>query len=258
MDIQILKKIVEKLDEGENVALVILTETKGSAPGKDNSSMAVFENGEISGTIGGGPIEFDLIKQAKKALEDDEEKSFDYTLNEKQEVKMSCGGRNKGYIKIFRANPSLIIFGAGHVGQKLARVAVNTNFDVTVVDQREDFKNKKDLENIREFVNSNPKDFASTYKFNKNTYILICTPDYDEEVLENVIDKDYKFLGMIGSKRKVKRVFDNLKEKGVSEDLLKKVHAPVGYDIDDGSVEEIAISILSLMISIKNNKVIEN
>ena len=63
---------------------------------------------------------------------------------------------------------------------------------------------------------------------------------------------------MIGSKRKVKRVFDNLKEKGVSEDLLKKVHAPVGYDIDDGSVEEIAISILSLMISIKNNKVIEN
>ncbi|MFR7761327.1 MAG: XdhC family protein, partial [Peptoniphilus grossensis] len=103
-----------------------------------------------------------------------------------------------------------------------------------------------------------PKDFASTYKFNKNTYILICTPDYDEEVLENVIDKDYKFLGMIGSKRKVKRVFDNLKEKGVSEDLLKKVHAPVGYDIDDGSVEEIAISILSLMISIKNNKVIEN
>ena len=152
----------------------------------------------------------------------------------------------------------MIIFGAGHVGQKLARVAVNTNFDVTVVDQREDFEDKKDLENIREFVISNPKDFASTYKFNKNTYILICTPDYDEEVLENVIDKDYKFLGMIGSKRKVKRVFDNLKEKGVSEDLLKKVHAPVGYDIDDGSVEEIAISILSLMISIKNNKVIEN
>ena len=129
---------------------------------------------------------------------------------------------------------------------------------MTVVDQREDFKNKKDLENIREFVISNPKDFVSKYKFNKNTYILICTPDYDEEVLENVIDKDYKFLGMIGSKRKVKRVFDNLKEKGVSEDLLKKVHAPVGYDIDDGSVEEIAISILSLMISIKNNKVIEN
>ena len=59
MDIQILKKIVEKLDEGENVALVILTETKGSAPGKDNSSMAVFENGETIGTIGGGPIEFD-------------------------------------------------------------------------------------------------------------------------------------------------------------------------------------------------------
>ena len=129
---------------------------------------------------------------------------------------------------------------------------------MTVVDQREDFEDKKDLENIREFVISNPKDFASNHKFNKNTYILICTPDYDEKVLENVIDKDYKFLGMIGSKRKVKRVFDNLKEKGVSEDLLKKVHAPVGYDIDDGSVEEIAISILSLMISIKNNKVIEN
>ena len=114
------------------------------------------------------------------------------------------------------------------------------------------------MEKIKEFVISSPKDFCSNYKFNKNTYILICTPDYDEEVLENVVYKDYRCLGMIGAKRKVKRVFDNLKEKGISEDLLKKVHAPVGYDIDDGSVEEIAISILSLIISIKNNKMIEN
>ncbi|MSS77939.1 hypothetical protein FYJ26_05835 [Anaerococcus sp. WCA-380-WT-2B] len=254
MDLEILREVVKELENGRNVALAILTETKGSAPGKDNSTMAVFENGKTFGTIGGGPIEYDLTKKALKALKEDKEKSFDYTLNEKQEVKMLCGGQNKGYIKIFRVNPRLLIFGAGHVGQKLARIATKTGFNVVVIDQREDFKNKKDLEDIDQFVLKKPKEFSENFDFNKNTYILIATPDYDEEVLENVIDKDYKFLGMIGSKRKVKRVFDNLREKGVDKKLLDKVHAPVGYPIDDGSVEEIAISIISQIISIKNNK----
>lgn len=254
MDIEILKEVVKELEKGRDVALAILTETKGSAPGKDNSAMAVFENGKTVGTIGGGPIEYDLTKECLKALENGEEKSFDYTLKENQEVKMLCGGQNKGYIKIFRANPRLLIFGAGHVGQKLARVAKKTGFDVIVIDQREDFKDKDDLKEIDEFVLKKPKEFAKDFEFNHNTYILIATPDYDEEVLENVIDKDYNFLGMIGSRRKVKRVFDNLKEKGVDEKLLEKVHAPVGYPIDDGSVEEIAISIMSQIISIKNKK----
>lgn len=256
MDIEILDSVTKELKKGRNVALAILTETKGSAPGKDNSFMAIFENGETFGTIGGGAIEYDLTKKALQALKEDKERFFDYSLIENKEVKMLCGGQNKGFIKIFRANPRLLIFGAGHVGQKLARVASKTGFDVIVIDQRKEFEKKEDLKDINQFILEKPKEFSEKFDFNQNTYILIATPDYDEEVLENVIRKDYKFLGMIGSKRKVKKVFDNLRKKGIEENLLEKVYAPVGYPIDDGSVEEIAISILSLIISVKNNKLI--
>lgn len=253
MDLEVIRALEKELEEGRDVALVIITESKGSTPGADNSSMAVLQNKKTIGTVGGGAIEYDLTKEAIKALEKNEEKSLDYSLTEKEELKMLCGGQNKAYIKIFRANPKLVIFGAGHVGQKLARIAAKTNFDVEVVDKREDYKDKKDFENIGKFV-VGPKDFLKDKDFDQNTYIIICTPDYDEKVLEKVLDKTYKYLGMIGSKRKVKRVFDSLEDKGFDKDLLKKVHAPVGFDIGDGSVEEIAISIMAQILAVKNGK----
>lgn len=256
MDIDIITALLEELKNGRNVALVIITENKGSVPGAKYSSMLVCQNGETLGTIGGGPIEYDIIKNSLKALEDDEEISFDYTLTEKDPLNMSCGGSKKGYVKIFRANPRLIIFGAGHVGQKLARIASRTNFDVVVVDKREEYKNKEDFKEIKKFVTANPDEYLKNREFNQNTYIVICTPDYDEDVLTNVIKKQYKYLGMLGSKRKVKKIFDNLKEKGVDQKIIDGVHSPIGYDIGDGSVEEIAISILSEMLSVKNNKII--
>lgn len=253
MDLEVIRAVEKELEEGRDVALVIITQSKGSTPGADNSSMVVLQNEKTIGTVGGGAIEYDLTKEALKALEKNEEKSLDYSLTEKEELKMLCGGQNKAYIKIFRANPKLLIFGAGHVGQKLARIAAKTNFDVEVVDKRKDYKEKKDFENIRKFI-TGPKDFLKDRDFDQNTYIIICTPDYDEKVLEKVLDKNYKYLGMIGSKRKVKKVFDSLERKGFGKDLVKKIHAPVGLDIGDGSVEEIAISIMAEILAVKNGK----
>lgn len=254
MDLEVIRALENELSRGRDVALVIITESKGSTPGADNSSMAVLQNDKTVGTVGGGAIEYDLIKEAKKALEENKEKSLDYSLTEKEELKMLCGGQNKAYIKIFRANPKLLIFGAGHVGQKLARIAAKTNFDVKVIDKRDEYKDKKDFEDIGEFITSGPKEYLEDKDFDKNTYIIICTPDYDEKVLEKVLDKNYKYLGMIGSKRKVKKVFDSLERKGFGKDLVKKIHAPVGLDIGDGSVEEIAISIMAEILAVKNGK----
>lgn len=256
MQMEILEKIIGKVNKGEKAALVFITEVKGSVPGANDSMMAVFENGENFGTIGGGPMEYAVIKQALDAIKEDKDRSFDYTLNKTSVLKMACGGNNKGYIKVFKPKPQLIIYGAGHVGQKLSRVAVKTDFDVIVVDPREDYKDKEDFKEIKTYLALKPEEANAKLKFSKNnTYIVICTTNQDEDVLKNVLDKDYKYIGMIGSKHKIKVVFDKLRKLDFKDEALEKIHTPIGFDIDNGRVEEIAISIMAEILAVKNEKI---
>lgn len=255
MQTEILNNIVKEVEKGKRAALVFITESKGSVPGAIDSMMAVFEDSTTIGTIGGGPVEYEVTKEAMEAIKKGKDKIFDHQLNQSSDLKMLCGGNNKGYIKVFKPKPQLIIYGAGHVGQKLARVAVKTNFDVTIVDDRKEFKEKEDLKDVKNYYALNPDDAKANINFNRdNTFIVICTPDNDLDALQSVIKEDYKYIGMIGSKHKIKSVFDSLKERGIGEKLLDKVHSPVGLDIDNGSVEEIAISIMSEILAVKNEK----
>lgn len=256
MQVEILERLVVEVKKGKKAALVFITEAKGSVPGAQDSMMAVFEDGQTLGTIGGGPMEYEVTKRALKAIEEEKDATFDHKLNKSSDLNMICGGHNKGYIKVFRPQPQLIIYGAGHVGQKLARVATRTGFDVTIVDPRQDYKTKEDFQGIKKFLTKSPKEANEDLNFSKeSTFIVICTTNSDKEVLENVLDKDYKYIGMIGSRHKIKLVFDDLREMGYTDDLLSKIHTPIGFDIDNGKVEEIAISIMAEILAVKNEKI---
>ncbi|MDO5048097.1 MAG: XdhC/CoxI family protein [Anaerococcus sp.] len=255
MQVEILKKITSRVENGQRAALVFITESKGSTPGAKDSMMAVFADGTSFGTIGGGPVEYEVINQALVAIKEGKDMTFDHQLNETSNLDMICGGNNKGYIKVFTPKKQLIIYGAGHVGSKLARIAIRTNFDVTIVDPRDDFRQKEDFEGIKNFYSEDLKATSKKIDFSKDdTYIVVCTPSSDREVLEEVLNKDYKYLGMIGSRSKIKIVFNKMIEKGFDKDLLSKIYTPVGLDIDNGSVEEIAISIMAEILAIKNDK----
>ncbi|MDD7305004.1 MAG: XdhC/CoxI family protein [Peptoniphilaceae bacterium] len=255
MQVEILKKVVDEVGKGKKACLVFITEVKGSVPGANDSMMAVFEDGQTFGTIGGGPMEYEVTKKAIEAIKNEKDDSFDLRLNKSSDLNMICGGENKGYIKVFMPQPQLIIYGAGHVGQKLARVAVRTGFDVTVVDPREEFKDKEDFIGIKKFLAMDSKEANAYIDFSSsNTYLVICTTNSDKEVLTNVLGKDYKYIGMIGSRHKIKLVFDDLKERGIDQKYLDQIYTPIGFDIDNGKVEEIAISIISQILAVKNNK----
>lgn len=255
MQTEILNKVVRAVEEGRRAALVFITEKKGSAPGATDSMMAVFDNGKTYGTIGGGPVEYKVTEEALEAIKVGCDRTYDHNLTKNSDTGMLCGGNNKGYIKVFKPKPKLIIYGAGHVGQKLSRIATKTNFDVIIVDDRSDFKDKNDLKEVKEFLAMSPEDAGEKINFTKeDTFIVICTPNNDLDVLRNVIKKDYKYIGMIGSRHKVASVFNSLREEGISDELLNKVYSPVGLDIDNGTVEEIAVSILSEILAVKNGK----
>ena len=254
---KILEFILEAEENNMDTALITLIENKGSAPGEDNSLMAIRSDGEMIGTIGGGKIEADLIRRSKEALKTGENFEFDYNLSKKGELKMSCGGSSRGFVKIFKSSNRLIIFGAGHISQKLARIATLTNFKVDVVDDRGEFKQSEDFVNIENYYHMDSKDALNKLLFDKDkTYIVLATRghSHDQKVLTEILNKEFKYLGMIGSKAKVIEIFKNLKEMGFDDKKLDKIYTPIGLDIDNGSVEEIAISILSEILMIKNRK----
>lgn len=260
MKAEILEKIYEENQKGRDCALVFLIENKGSTPGEDNSLMAVFEDGSSLGTIGGGKIEADVIRRAMEGMEKAKSFEFDYNLSTSGELKMSCGGNSRGFVKYFRAKNKLVIFGAGHVAQKLARIATRTNFEVTIVDDREEFRDAPDFCGIKEYLSMEIDEAVGKIDFDKEkTYLVLATRGHANdtqalrEILKNKKDS-YHYLGMIGSKNKVIRVFDQLEKEGFDKKDLQKIYTPIGLDLDNGSVEEIAISIMAEILMVKNNK----
>lgn len=148
----------------------------------------------------------------------------------------------------------LIIVGAGHVGQKVASLATEADFDVWVVDDREEYCNPERLPQAKRlFVG--PIDTAlSGLEIDSNTYCLIVTRghNHDEEALYHLAETPARYVGMIGSRRKIKLIFDDLLAEGISRESLARVHAPLGLEIGSQTVPEIAISIVAELIAHRN------
>ncbi|MDY2927437.1 XdhC/CoxI family protein [Anaerococcus sp.] len=257
MKADILEKIYEENQKGRDAALVFLIENKGSTPGEDNSLMAVTSAGKSFGTIGGGKIEADVIRRCMEGFPKGESFEFDYNLSQNGELKMSCGGDSRGFVKYFKAANSLVIFGAGHISQKLARIATKTNFEVTVIDDRSEFRESPDFSEIKDYIDAPIEEAVDKIDFDKDkTYIVLCNRGHahDAKALRKILGKDFHYLGMIGSKAKVIRVFKELEEEGYKREDLEQIYTPIGLDVDNGSVEEIAISIMAEILMIKNKK----
>jgi xanthine dehydrogenase accessory factor len=149
--------------------------------------------------------------------------------------------------------PVLYIFGAGHVSQFLSKVAKMVDFDIVVVDDRAEFASR---ERFPEADSILVEDFDRVFNhldFTGNEFVVIVTRGHkhDATVLEEVVRRKTRYVGMIGSKRKVRMVLEHLREKGASEEVLSSVHAPIGLDINSETPQEIAVSIVAELIKVK-------
>jgi len=148
----------------------------------------------------------------------------------------------------------LIIVGAGHVGQKVAQLAAEVDFDVWVVDDREEYASSQRFPTASRLL-VGPVDTAlSGLEIDANTYCLIVTRghNHDEEALYHLAETPATYVGMIGSHRKIKLIFDDLLAEGISREALSRVKAPLGFDIGSQTVPEIAVSIVAELIAHRN------
>jgi len=270
--IDILQILLARIKENKPSVLITITEAKGSTPGRVGFKMLVGEEGRVAGTVGGG-AEFHIMKKAKILLEensqnftetilmtkekDDEEK---IKIKNKDVVPMDalCGGEMKVFYEVFRYERVLYIFGAGHVGQAVAKLAKQLNFYVVFIDNRqnildeleEGFCNKKIFFDFSKL----PEAGKTSIPLDENAFSILVTHfhAHDLEVLKYLY-KYYpkmKYVGMIGSKKKVKESITKLKAVLSESVSLDNLYSPIGLDIGGDSPNEIAVGILAEIQSI--------
>lgn len=254
MEEKILKEIYESLRRGEKVSLATITDIKGSTPRKKGALMAVWEDGKILGSVGGGSLEHDVIEKAVNCIEKEEDEEFEFQLNDEGDLHMQCGGEAKVYIKIFKPQPKLLIVGAGHIGVELFKLGKILDFYTVIFDDREEFANEKRFKGADEIIVGNIGEDIVKYPINQNTYIVIITRGHkcDEDALKGVANTEAAYIGMIGSKKKTEHVMKNLMNQGIAREVLQNVYAPIGLNISSGEPNEIAFGIMSEILLIKN------
>lgn len=254
MSKEVIAFVNESLSGGSPVALAILTESGRDTPGLPGSMMAVRADGEQAGTIGGGASEAKVVADCKKALADNTVAtfSFDQSLKEDGGLGMICGGQVKGFVTIIRPSRQLIVFGGGHVGQKLYEAGLTAGFQVTMVEDREEYAPL--FPSAKVVINKDMAEGAKTLELTGESYIVIVTRGHsqDFQALSAVAGSDAAYIGMIGSRKKVAGLLDKLRAQGVAEHLIHRIYSPVGLDIDDGTPGEIAIAVLAEILAVKN------
>ena len=169
---------------------------------------------------------------------------------------MECGGDMQVYIEPLFNKPDLYIFGAGHVGKALSHLAIDMGFQITVIDERPDIFNSFDKSKIKTY-NGAFTEFIENSIFSNNTYIVVMTHEhkYDFDVLSKVCKKTHLYLGMIGSKTKVKQARDKLiDQKIIDIEIINQIDMPIGIPINCETPQEIAVSIVAKLIDVKNRK----
>jgi xanthine dehydrogenase accessory factor len=247
----IFEEIVTAKKSNQPVVLATVIESIGSAPREEGARMLIKKDGSTVGTIGGGAIEKKILDEALTLMNAAAPKLVKYEL---KDIGMSCGGGMSVFLEPLLPAPQLIIFGAGHIGNALSQIGKLLDFSVTVVDNRPEFANAERIPWADTIIADEYQKSLESLSYSDNTYMIIVTHKHahDFEILEQLLHQQFRYLGMIGSRTKVAKAFQQLRDKGVSEDIIKKIYSPVGISIGANTPAEIAVSIAAELVAVRS------
>lgn len=316
-EIEIWNFIERKLAADIPVVLMVVAESNNSSPGRAGFKMVVARDEEMTGTIGGGIMEYNLIKTARnlftendrtimKELHHDPHQALDKSglicggsqtvilrkLDRKSlplchEIINKYDSRQNGVLRItadhitlenakddlpdihFKSLPdsewiyeepygvpdTVYIIGGGHVGLAVARVLANLNFYIITIDPRKEVFTLKQNTYAHRIIHV-PYDEAGKFiRDGHRSYVVIVTHAFtsDRTFLRSVIHKKVRYIGMMGSRVKIKKIIDELIEDGMAPALFEPLHAPIGLKIGAETPEEIAVSIASEIIQARHS-----
>lgn len=242
--------------------LVVCTvvRTQGSAPRHVGARMVVLPNGQAHGTVGGGLFESLVVKDALVALAEGDSRVKMYDFKpvgaSPHAFGAICGGWAEIYFEVAALPEHLLIVGGGHCGRALARAAILLDrFRITLVDERPACTDDRgDLPDGVTLCAASEHYAELPALIDGDTYVALVTQGFvtDERALRQVIGSEARYIGMMGSRKKVRTVFDNLRSDGIPEEAIARVQAPIGLEIGFETPAEIAVSILAQIIAVKS------
>ena len=258
MQEDVLDALREAMAADHPVALVTIVRARGSTPQRVGAKMVVYEDGRSVGTIGGGCYESDALGKARQAIATGKAELVNYDLNDDfaEESGLICGGQMDVFIEPMAPAPHLYVVGAGHVGYHVARLASTVGFRVHVVDDREKFANRERFPEAAEVVVESIPDWLTRADLSPRGYAVVVTRGHrhDLDAMRSLGQRRLKYVGLIGSRAKIARIFRALEAEPELRGQLGQIHAPIGLDLGAVTPEEIAVSVVAELIAVKYGK----
>jgi xanthine dehydrogenase accessory factor len=270
-DAELLAEAARRAAAREPFALCTVVATRQSAPRDAGAKMLVASDGSICGTVGGGPLEASVAFEAVQLLRGDGASGLrHFALTAAgdaaeplaaapapgEDLGMKCGGQVTVFIDVIRPAARMLLYGAGHVGERVASVASDAGLDVVVIDDRPDFARRERFPCATEVRCADlEKDPLGGFSPGEQDFVVILTRCHalDEAVLEAALRSQARYVGLIGSRRKVALVLRSIARRlGRDPRSDPRLHAPIGLKLGDKSPGEIAISILAEVLLVKS------
>lgn len=239
---------------GKRAVLATVVSSRGSAPRKAGAKMLIRGDGTFIGTVGGGDVEQQVKEKAIEVMKSREPQIVHFDLSGRgEETAMICGGQMDVFLEPILPAETLYLFGAGHIAQSTAAIGKMLGFRVVVVDPRPEYNNADRFPGADSLIVEEYDSAFARLSVDEGSYIIIYTTGHvlDEQCLCFAVSTKAKYIGMIGSSRKVREVKQRLLQKGVPRQQLDRVYAPIGIEIGAEIPQEITISILAEIIKVK-------
>jgi xanthine dehydrogenase accessory factor len=232
----------------ESFAWVTIIGQEGSSARHLGSSMLVTRDGRVIGTVGGAVAELQLIEHALAALKEGKPRTVKMPLP-------VCAGAITCFINVFEKAETLILVGAGHVAQPMAKLGKMLGFRVVVIDDRQEYATQERFPDADQFIVDNWEKAISEARIDENSYVVILTyaGEHDEFALRRVINCKAAYIGMISSESKAKAILARLRRDNVPDELLSQVVTPIGLDIGAETPAEIAVSTMAEIVMRRRN-----
>lgn len=251
----VYEALVQAQQNGEVVALATVIDVSGSVPRHAGSKMMVRADGSFVGTVGGGMMESLVIREAQAVIREEQPRTVSYELNDIAAGDPGiCGGTVTIFIEPVGSAPSLLVIGVGHVGKAVAELGKWLGMRVLISDDRAEYCNPDYLPGMDGYYVCKPGEVAQVVPITRSTYIAAVTRGLpvDIHLVPALLKTDAAYIGVIGSRRRWALTVKALQnDYGLSAQDLKRVHAPIGLELQAETPKEIALSILAEIVMLR-------